>query len=182
MDITETFYAADRAEWRQWLTENHATAKEIWLLYYTKESGKARVPYIHAVEEALCFGWIDGIQKKIAPDCNAQRFTPRRPKGNWTELNKERARRLIASGQMTEAGLRVLPDLSTDSFQIADDILAALQADPQVWENFQGFPPIYVRIRVIHIESVRKQPDEFQKRLDKLVQKTRHNKMFGGIE
>jgi uncharacterized protein YdeI (YjbR/CyaY-like superfamily) len=182
MDITETLYAADRGEWRRWLMQHHATAKEIWLLYYKKESGKPCITYLHAVEEALCFGWIDGIQKKYAPDCNAQRFTARRPKGNWTELNKERARRLIANGQMTEAGLRTLPDLSLDSFRIADDILAALQADPQVWENFQQFPPIYVRIRITHIELVREQPAEFQKRLAKFVQKTGQNKMFGGIE
>jgi uncharacterized protein YdeI (YjbR/CyaY-like superfamily) len=182
MEITETFYAADRAEWRRWLMENHASAREIWLLYYTKNSGKPSIPYLHAVEEALCFGWIDGIQKKMNPDCNAQRFTPRRPKGNWTELNKERARRLIASGQMTEAGLRVLPDLSIESFRIADDILEALKADPQVWENFQGFPPLYVRIRISYIEEMRKQPAEFQKRLTRFLEKTRQNKMFGGIE
>src|SRR5688572_22490863 len=143
MDVTETFYAPDRAAWRQWLADNHTTAKEIWLLYYTPESGKTYVEYIHAVEEALCFGWIDGIAKKIAPDCRAQRFTPRRPKGNWTELNKERVRRMIASGLMTEAGLKVAPDLSTENFKIAEDILAALQADAQVWEYFQTFEPLY---------------------------------------
>lgn len=181
MDVTKTFYAADRAEWRRWLMENHATAKEIWLLYPAKESGRPRVPYIEAVEEALCFGWIDGIQKQHPPDYRAQRFTPRRPKGNWTELNKERARRLIAAGLMTEAGLRTLPDLSAE-FQIAEDIRAALQADPHVWENFQQFPGIYVRIRVSYIESARKQPDEFQKRLEKFLDKTRQNQMFGGIE
>jgi uncharacterized protein YdeI (YjbR/CyaY-like superfamily) len=182
MDVTETFYAADRAAWREWLSENHATAKEIWLLYYTEESGKSSVAYIHAVEEALCFGWIDGIAKKIAPDCRAQRFTPRRPKGNWTELNKERVRRLIASGLMTEAGLRVAPDLSLDSFQIAEDILAAIQADAQAWAYFQQFEPLYVRIRISYIESARKQPAEFQKRLERFIEKTRQNKQFGGME
>jgi uncharacterized protein YdeI (YjbR/CyaY-like superfamily) len=182
MDITETFYASERGGWRQWLAENHATAKEIWLIYYSRESGKPSVPYIHAVEEALCFGWIDGIAKKMDDERRAQRFTPRRPKSNWTELNKERARRLIASGQMTEAGLMKLPDLSLESFQIAPDILAALQADVQVWENFQSFPGVYHRIRITYIEDMRDQPEEFQKRLDKLVQKTRQNKMFGGIE
>lgn len=182
MEVTETFYAADRAAWRQWLAENHATAKEIWLLSYAKESGKGSVPYLRAVEEALCFGWVDGIAKKIAPDCTAQRFTPRRPKSHWTELNKERVRRLIASGQMTEAGLRAAPDLSVETFRIADDILAAIQADAQAWEYFQQFPPLYVRIRISSIEAMRDQPTEFQKRLAKFLEKTRQNQQFGTLE
>jgi len=109
MQITKTLYIKNRDEWRQWLSENHATAKEIWLISYSKDSGKRSILYLHAVEEALCFGWIDGIAKKIDDERLAQRFTPRRPKSNWTELNKERAKRLIQSGKMTEAGLKVLP-------------------------------------------------------------------------
>ncbi|HRF97451.1 MAG TPA: hypothetical protein PLZ51_19725, partial [Aggregatilineales bacterium] len=86
-----------------------------------------------AVEEALCFGWIDGIAKRMDSERTVQRFTPRRAKSNWTELNKERARRLIASGLMTEAGFATLPDLSIESFKIAPDILNAIQADDQTW-------------------------------------------------
>src|SRR5690606_27061204 len=146
MEITETLYVTDRAEWRHWLVDNHKTAKEIWLVYYSKESGKPRIPYLHAVEEALCFGWIDGIAKKMDAERTAQRFTPRRPKSNWTELNKERMRRLIAQGLMTEAGLAVAPDLSIESFTIAPDILEALQADPVVWANYQQFEGLYQRV------------------------------------
>lgn len=182
MDITETLYVSDRAAWRQWLMENHATAAEIWLITYSKTSGKPSVPYIQAVEEALCFGWIDGIAKKMDAERTAQRFTPRRPKSNWTELNKERARRLIAAGLMTDAGRAKLPDLSLDAFQIAPDILEALQADSQVWENFQAFPGLYQRIRVSAIEEVRRQPEEFKRRLNKFLDQTRQNKMFGGME
>jgi uncharacterized protein YdeI (YjbR/CyaY-like superfamily) len=182
MQITETVYFSERAQWRQWLADNHATAKEIWLVSYTRTSGKPTIPYIHAVEEALCFGWIDGIQKKMDAERRAQRFTPRRPKGNWTELNKERARRLIASGLMTEAGLAILPDLSLEAFVIAPDILAALQVDAQTWANFQAFPTHYQHIRVRFIEDMRGQPEEFQKRLDKFLSKTRQNKTFGGLE
>ncbi|MCU0494806.1 MAG: YdeI/OmpD-associated family protein [Chloroflexaceae bacterium] len=182
MEITQTLHVASRAEWRQWLAEHHATASEIWLVSYTAASGKPAIPYLHAVEEALCFGWIDGIAKKLDHERLAQRFTPRRPKGHWTELNKERARRLIAAGLMTEAGRAKLPDLSLDSFRIADDILAALQADPQVWENFQRFPALYQRIRIGFIEEVRKQPAVFQQRLANFLRKTRQNKMFGVME
>ncbi len=182
MQITETLYITERAQWRQWLMDNHKTAKEIWLISYTKASGKLSVPYLHTVEEALCFGWIDGIAKKMDAERTAQRFTPRRANSHWTELNKERARRLIASSLMTEAGRAVLPDLSLDAFSIAPDILAALQADPETWENFQGFPAVYQRIRIGYIEEVRHQSEEFQKRLINFLTKTRQNKMFGTIE
>ena len=182
MQITETLYVTNRDEWRTWLADNHATKKEIWLITYSKNSNKPSVLYLHAVEEALCFGWIDGIAKKIDSERSAQRFTPRRPKSNWTELNKERAKRLINSGKMTEAGLKVLPDLSPDAFQIPKDILEALQADVQTWNNFQRFPDVYKRIRIGYIEEVRKQSTEFQKRLNNFLKKTRENKMFGTIE
>ena len=110
MQITETLYVTNRDEWRKWLSENYATKKELWLISYSKDSGKPSILYLHAVEEALCFGWIDGIAKKIDSKRLAQRFTPRRPKSNWTELNKERAKRLIQNGKMTDAGLKVLPE------------------------------------------------------------------------
>lgn len=182
MQITETLAVADRAGWRQWLVEHCTTASEIWLLLYRPLLDKSSLTYLQAVEEALCFGWIDGIAKKVDTERSAQRFTPRRPKSNWTELNKERARRLIEAGLMTEAGFAKLPDLSTDSFRIADDILEALRSDPQTWENFQQFPPHYQRIRIASIEDARNQPDLFQSRLDSFLRKTQQNKMFKILE
>jgi uncharacterized protein YdeI (YjbR/CyaY-like superfamily) len=182
MEITQTLELSERAEWRRWLSENHATASEIWLVSYKASTGRPRIAYLAAVEEALCFGWIDGIAKSLDEQRTAQRFTPRRPKSNWTELNKERARRLIASGLMTEAGRAVLPDLAPESFRIADDILAALQADPLVWENFQRFPALYQRIRISFIEETRRQLKVFEQRLANFISKTRQNRMFGGME
>ena len=182
MEITQKLEVAERAEWRQWLIDHHATASEIWLVSYDTASGRPRIPYLDTVEEALCFGWIDGIAKRLDAQRTAQRFTPRRPKSNWTELNKERARRLIANGLMTEAGQAKLPDRSPEAFRISADIVAALQADPLVWENFQRFPALYQRIRISYIEETRKQPQVFQQRLDNFLYKTRQNKMFGGME
>lgn len=182
MQITQTLEVADRAGWRQWLAENGSSASEIWLLLYRPSLKKSGLTYLQAVEEALCFGWIDGIAKKADAEQTAQRFTPRRPKSNWTELNKERARRLIAAGLMTEAGFARLPDLTGDDFAVAPDILAALQADAQTWENFQQFPPLYQRIRISMVEEVRKQPDLFRSRLESLLRKTRQNKMFPILE
>lgn len=182
MQITETLDVRERAEWRQWLAEHCHTAREIWLVLYKPAAGKSGLIYLHAVEEALCFGWIDSTTKKLDAERTAQRFSPRRLKSNWTELNKERARRLIASGLMTAAGYATLPDLSVDNFRIADDILAALRADAETWENFQQFPGVYQRVRIGNIESVRSQPDLFQARLDTLLRKTKQNKMFGSVE
>ena len=182
MPITETFYAPDRASWRAWLEQHHQQKDEIWLVSYVKSSGQPNVDYLHAVEEALCFGWIDGIAKKMDDERNVQRYTPRRKNSNWTELNKHRARRLIAAGLMTDAGVAKLPDLTLYPLELAPDVLAALQADPQTWANFQAFPDIYQRIRITYIEEQRVLPDEFSKRLEKFVAKTKQNKMYGDWE
>lgn len=181
MAIYPTLYVPDRAAWRAWLAEHHADTPAIWLISYKAET-QPSVPYLAAVEEALCFGWIDGIAKRMDAERSAQRFTPRRPKSNWTELNKERARRLIAAGLMTDAGRAVLPDLSLDAFRIAPDIRAALQADPQTWANFQQFPAVYQRIRIGYIEEMRKQPDVFAQRLNNFLRKTRQGVQFGVTE
>lgn len=179
MEITKTLYVMDRGAWRQWLSEHHAAEPEIWLVYPRKNSGKPRIPYNDAVEEALCFGWIDGIAKTLDDQNSAQRFTPRKPKSNWSELNKERARRLIESGQMIPAGLATLGDLSTDTFVVPADIEEALRADAQTWENFQRFPDSYKRIRIGFIEETRKRPDVFRQRLAHFVKRTAKNETFG---
>ena len=109
MDIGETIYVTTGAEFRKWLAKNHPTKKEIWLIQYKKATQKPSINYITAVEDAICFGWIDGFEKGIDSERYATRFTPRRPKSNWTETNKERARKMIAEGKMTEAGRNKLP-------------------------------------------------------------------------
>lgn len=182
ISITETFHPADRAAWRAWLMQYHASKKEIWLIGQWRSAKKSAITYLDAVEEALCFGWIDSTVKKYDGDLTVQRFSPRRAKSNWTELNKHRVRRLIASGLMTEAGFAKLPDMTLKPLTIAPDILGALQTDSLVWENFQRFPEIYQRIRIDSIEEARQQPAQFQTRLENFLSKTRQNKMFGSWE
>lgn len=109
MEIGETLYVTTRDEFRKWLQKNHKTKKEVWLIQYKKVTKKPSLPYLDAVEEAICFGWIDGLEKSMDAERYALRFSPRRPKSNWTETNKERARKLIAEGKMTEAGFASLP-------------------------------------------------------------------------
>jgi uncharacterized protein YdeI (YjbR/CyaY-like superfamily) len=109
MEIGETLYVTTRERLRKWFEKNHNSKKEIWLIQYKKATKKPSIGYVEAVEEAICFGWIDGFEKSMDAERYATRFSPRRPKSNWTETNKERARRMIAEGKMTEAGLAALP-------------------------------------------------------------------------
>jgi uncharacterized protein YdeI (YjbR/CyaY-like superfamily) len=177
MDITHTIKPIDRAEWRTWLAQNHNTLTEIWVLSDDRPE-QATIAYLDAVEEALCFGWIDGIAKRFSSHELAQRFTPRKRRSNWTELNKARARRLIRLGLMTKSGSATLPDLDAE-FIVAEDILAVLRAEPNVWSNYQAFPDLYRRIRIGYIEEMRKNPTEFDRRLQNFINKTANNKMFG---
>ncbi len=110
MEIGETLYVTTREELRKWLIKNHKSKKEIWLIQYKKATKKPSINYVEAVEEAICFGWIDGLEKGVDAERYALRFSPRRPKSNWTETNKERARKMIAEGKMVEAGRATLPE------------------------------------------------------------------------
>lgn len=182
MQITKTLYVGNRAEWREWLSKNGETEAEIWLIYPRKLSGRSRIPYDDAVEEALCFGWIDGIEKPFDAQSSAQRFTPRKPKSNWSALNKARARRLIRDGRMTDAGLAALGEVLEVAFEIPPDIAQLLRAEPQLWANFEQFSDEYQRIRIGYIEEMRKRPAEFEKRLNNFLRMTRQNKTFGTIK
>jgi uncharacterized protein YdeI (YjbR/CyaY-like superfamily) len=177
MKITNTFYAKTRSEWRSWLEKHHDKEPKIWLIYYRKATGKPRISYDDAVEEALCFGWIDSIEKGVDEETFAQRFSPRKPKSNWSVLNLERMKMLIEKGLMTPAGLKYYP--GETEFKIAPDILKELKRDNVVWENFQKFPDTYQRIRIGFIEGARKRPEEFQKRLNYFLKMTKQNKKFG---
>ena len=109
MEIGETLYVTDRDDFRKWLVQNHQTKKEVWLIKYKKSTRKPSIDYVEAVEEAICFGWIDGFEKGLDAERYAIRFSPRRPKSNWTNTNKDRARKMIAEGRMTKAGRATLP-------------------------------------------------------------------------
>ncbi len=177
MDITNPIKPADRGAWRAWLAEHHAGAAEAWVLFDDRPDVPT-VAYLDAVEEALCFGWIDSIQKRHSPVERAQRFSPRRKRSPWTELNKARARRLIRLGLMAPAGYATLPDLDAP-FVVAEDVRAALQADGAAWARFEQFPALYRQVRVGYVEDGRRDPAEFARRLANLVAKTAAGQMFG---
>lgn len=99
----------DRERWRRWLDDNHSTAQEAWITQFKKASGRTSVDYEEAVEEALCYGWIDGMVRRVDADRYAIRFTPRRPKSNWSDSNRARIEKLRREGRLMPAGLAVLP-------------------------------------------------------------------------
>ena len=100
-----TLEVTSSAEWRAWLAEHHGRETGIWLVFWKKHTGKTAVSYQDAVDEALCFGWIDTLVRRLDADRYAQKFTPRKPKSNWTEANRRIFARLVAAGRMTPAGL-----------------------------------------------------------------------------
>lgn len=181
MKLGETLYVTNRKAWRAWLAKNHANAKEIWLIYFKKHSGRQRIPYNDAVEEALCHGWIDSIVKRVDDDRTAQRFSPRRPKSFLSETNKERARRLIKAKKMTGVGLEKIQSQLDEKYVHAKDIMAALKKDAATWKNFQAFPESYKRIRVGWIDASRHRPEIFRQRLRYFLKMTAQNKRFGMV-
>ena len=185
IDPSQLLDVSTRAEWRAWLRKNYRTAKAVWLVFRKKHTGRPRVAYNDAVEEALAFGWIDSVAKKIDEDRYAQRFTPRAPKSSFSESNIARLRAMAAKGKiMPEVLERVRPLLAAKPLRIAPDILAALKADPETWKNFRAFSEAYKRIRIGYLEGARDRPEQFEKRLRNLLKMTKQNRLigFGGIQ
>ena len=181
MEITNIAQVKTREEWREWLAANAATEKFCWVkvtrgmwgsAVKVKDGESAGIPYLDAVEEALCFGWIDSTGKQ-----GYQRFSPRTKKSNWTELNIIRCERLERLGQMTDAGRVVIPKRT---FTIIPEITAALQADPQVWQNYLALPEAYKRVRIDNIQSYFGYDDTtYERRLQKFIDSTKDSKLFG---
>ena len=194
MNVGKTYYAANRKQWRSWLAKNHRTEPEIWLIYYKKNSDKPRIPYNDAVEEALCYGWIDSILKPRDEFSYLQRFSPRRKNSQLSPMNQERVRRLIKAKKMTRVGLATLqhhmepgsngskPSTKLKRFTVPEDILQKLKSDPLVWKNFKRFPESYKRIRTGWIDGARHRHAIFEQRLQYFLKMTEKNKMFGMVQ
>jgi uncharacterized protein YdeI (YjbR/CyaY-like superfamily) len=173
----KTLYVKDRGEWRAWLEKNCVSCAEIFLIYYKKASGKPRIPYDDAVEEALCFGWIDGKTVKIDEECYGQRFTPRRPTSRWSPINLKRARKLIKEGKMMPAGMAVFdPSRKTEAQprEFSADIEERFRKAPGAWKNFQHFPPYYRRMTAGWVGSAKKEETRLS-RLEKLIEHSARN-------
>ncbi|MBX2874228.1 MAG: YdeI/OmpD-associated family protein [Saprospiraceae bacterium] len=185
MEITEVYYPKVRSEWRAWLEQNHTEKKEIWLRRFKKATGKACITYDELVEECLCFGWIDGVVKKLDEESNVQRITPRRKKKTFlSELNRQRVWKLQALGLMTEAGIIPIKDQigsPKDAFAVPEWIQKQLQ-EADLSEKFEAFPLMYKRLKIGWIlEASKYRPEESQRRLNYLIKMTGKDKMYGTI-
>lgn len=183
-DETALLHVTDRAAWRDWLQRHYKSDKDVWLVFYKKHTGKPRISYNDAVEEALCFGWIDSTVKSIDEDRFAQRFSVRNPKSTYSQANIERLNALIKQGKVVKEVLVAVEDVVNRPFEIPPDILDAIKANEIAWKHFQKFSEPYIRIRIAFINEARKRPDEFRKRLRHFVGMTEKNRQFGfgGIE
>jgi len=184
MKVTKTLYVKTRSEWRNWLKKNCRSKKEIWLVFHNKSSNKKSVSYEEAVEEALCFGWIDSIVKKIEKDSRVQRFTPRNPKSPYSQLNKERLKKLLKQKKVVVSVRKEVGNLENEKFVFPEDIIKEISNDKKAWKNYQKFSEAYKRIRVAFIDGSRKRPDVFNQRLKYFIKMCSQNKQYGikGIE
>ena len=185
MKEAECFYSGDRQQWRNWLLTHFETSDEIWFVFPTKESGEESLSYNDAVEEALCFGWIDGRAGTLDATHQLRRFTPRRKGSAYSQPNIERLIWLDKHDMIHPKIRPSVEEIIRRPFVFPEDILAAIRQDEVAWENYQAFTESYKRIRIAYIEAARKRPREFEKRLASFLQKTRNNKLivgYGGIE
>lgn len=180
----------NRDDWRAWLKRNHSSQKEVWLIYCKKHTGKPRIPYDDAVEEALCYGWIDSTVKRIDDEKYARKFTPRNEKSNWSELNKKRARKMIKAGRMTQAGLAKFKQAgkqkdretkdrpSSKRLVIPPDLKKALSVNKKVLQTFNDFAPSYRRLYIAWITAA-KRKETREKRIKQTVKWSAENKKPG---
>ncbi|MCP5063333.1 MAG: hypothetical protein GY936_12835 [Ignavibacteriae bacterium] len=189
METTKQIYCKNREEWHKWLSKNHLVEKEIWLVYYKKHTKKPRVPYNDAVEEALCFGWIDSIVKRIDNERYCQRFTPRSKNSSWSESNKERVRKLIKEKCITKFGMEIIKaaqgngnwDEVIDSkkdFQIPHEFSNILSNNIKAKLNFTSLSPTYKKQYINWIASAKKSATRI-KRSEIAIKILEENKKLG---
>ena len=185
MNKEKIFSCTERSEWRAWLAEHFETENEIWFVFPTKASGEPGVSYNDAVEEALCFGWIDGQAGTLDETHQLRRFTPRRKGSPYSQPNIERLKLLDKEGLIHPKVRLSVETVIRAEFIYPEDIIEAIRADEAAWEHFQRFSDSYKRIRVAYIDAARKRPEEFEKRLANFIEKTRNNRLivgYGGID
>jgi len=182
-------FAKKRDEWRSWLEKNHKAETEIWLVYYKKGISKPSIAYTDSVEEAICFGWIDGLKKKIDDETYAHRFTPRKKSSKWSTLNIQYAKKMIEEGKMAEAGLEafnqrenydkeILKVKAAKEIPLTPEIEKALKENRTVWENFNNLAPSYKKQYVGWLVSA-KRDETRERRLKEAIRLLEKNQKLG---
>ncbi len=174
----KSFYAKTQKEWRKWLEKNHQSEKSVWLIIYHKKSDKPSIYYDEAVEQALCFGWIDSIAHKRDEESKYQFFAVRKPKSNWSKLNRERAEKMIAENLMTSRGQEMIKLakktgtwealVDVQNSVIPKDLQNLFDKNKTAFKNFQAFPPSSKRIILEWILNAKKKETR-EKRLEQTV-------------
>jgi len=170
-------HVENRNRWRAWLEANAERVPEVWLVYYKKETGRPCVAYEDSVEEAICFGWIDGKIKNIDQTRFARLFTPRKPKSKWSASNIERARRMIKEGKMTAAGAKVFdPRNQTPAHptKLPASLGQQFRKQETAWENFTHFPRSYQRMTIGWVASAKQEATRLR-RLQQLIAESSRN-------
>ena len=190
MEITNPKHFKNRNDFRKWLEKNHAKKSEQWLLFYKVKTGKKCVRYPEAVEEALCFGWIDGIVKRIDDVRHAQRYTPRKPRSIWSKVNKERAKRMIEQGKMTNAGLLKIKEAkksgwwqnayttSRGDYEMSEEMKKVLMSDKEAWNNFQNFGRGYQDTYIFYVNYAKREETK-KKRIQLVLERAKQNQPPG---
>ena len=179
IEKTERYYAKDRATWRKWLLKNHKTAEGIWLVYYKKDSGKTRVSWDDAVDEALCFGWIDSTINPIDELSYMQLFMPRKPKSAWSKLNKTRVEKLTEQGLMTEAGLEKIELAKqhgtwtkldhVEAFAVPEDLMKAFSKNKKAKAYFDTLNKSPMKYLLYWLHNAKRE-DTRNKRIEDIIQ------------
>ena len=154
----KTLYCKERKTWRLWLEKHFSCEAEIWLEYPKKATGKPRIVYNDAVEEALCFNWIDSTVKSLNSETTIQRFIPRRPTSTYSQANRERLKWLMAQNLIHPSFQEKIQLVIQEPFLFPKDIIARIKMEPEIWDNYQAFSDGYKRIRIAYIDSARKRP------------------------
>ena len=189
MKTAKLLHLADCGAWRAWLERNHDREKEVWLVFYKAHTGKPRVPYEDAVEEALCFGWIDSIVKRLDDERYAQKFTPRNARSTWSAPNRRRVAKLIREGRMTPAGLAKVtyPDAGVAGVQKAPGggevpvlppaMMRELRANAEAWNCFKGLAPSYRRNYLGWVMSAKKNETRLRRLREAIGLLAQHRKL-----
>jgi len=188
MAVVKLKYFKSAADFRVWLEVNHASVTELWIGFYKKDSGKGGITYAEALDEALCFGWIDGIKKRVDEFSYTHRFTPRKPKSIWSLINIGHVKRLTKAGRMMPAGeqafaARTAKRSGVYSFEnrpreLSPELQRRFKSDQAAWEFFQQQPPGYGRLMAFWIMSA-KQEETRQRRLAQLMNDSKCGRRVG---
>jgi len=185
MEEKNIIFCSDRGQWRDWLSHHFETEDEAWFVFPTVASCETGVSYNDAVEEALCFGWIDGRAGTLDETHQLRRFTPRRAGSTYSQPNIERLIWLDERGLIHPKIRPSVKEVINTPFVFPEDIIGAIKQNEEAWENYLSFTESYKRIRVAYIDAARRRHAEFEKRLSNFIKKTKEGKLivgYGGVD